>query len=383
MDFGHDNPNGPRYATPEMLDAERDAAPGVPTIIATHQWGARALVVDETRIYWTTTYALGSIGDLSVKSCAKTDCAGTLVTYWITYWSAPPSGYSVVDRLVVNKSHVFWTSVSESTSFETYTILSCPIAGCNGPPSVIAEPVFPTVLVVDDAYLYWLSTDATIQKCPVSGCGKKPDRVAKLDATANVALVADESHLYWGTRAGSFSTISTVPKDGSEPPRVLAHPGDQPDGLAVDATHVYWTESSRNYVYEACPQPRALSSGLNPHGDASVKACPLTGCVNEPTVLASQIDISTMLHVNGDRSYWFTHSGERPESFYPPPSELLERRLNDDGSSPSVLTTVAGGPCDLAVDATHVYWTDWGSGPPLDGDAPPPDGAVKRLRRRP
>src|SRR5689334_2581396 len=52
LDLGHEDVAAPHYATPETIASEQDAGPGVPTIIASNQYGAIDIAISGTRVYW-------------------------------------------------------------------------------------------------------------------------------------------------------------------------------------------------------------------------------------------------------------------------------------------------------------------------------------------
>jgi len=355
----------PEYARPDRSDS--DAASNGPTWVATHQYGGDALLLDETRVYWSTSGAAPQPDannstcwtceeSFVLRSCAKSDCAGTLVTYWRS-----PS-YQV--QIGVNRTGIYWTETKHLQS--TSAILTCPIAGCVGRPAIVIFDIFSSALVVDDSYVYWLSPDATLLKCDVNGCGQTPTFLARTN-NARVdwpgVLAATTTNLYWIETTNGTSAIMTLPKDGSEPPRVIADGLHQPQSLAVDAQNVYFTEG---------------------YSFGTVKSCPLVGCVGEPTVIASAQRYPALLAVAEDRAYWFT-STRGPPYFWRGESgalaQLVGCPISGCGPNPTVLVGDEVGPHGIGVDATHVYWTRYGEVVSRPNGIYN-DGAVMRMRRR-
>jgi Domain of unknown function (DUF5050) len=127
-------------------------------------------------------------------------------------------------------------------------------------------------------------------------------------------------HLYWA--AGG--TIWEANLDGSNPRAIVTGQPD-PAGVAVNASHLYWTDS----------------------GSGAIWAANLDGS-NPQAIVTGQISPAGVA-VNASHLYW-TDSGAIWEA-------------NLDGSNPQVIVT---GQNDagfgVAVDASHLYWTDTDGG---------------------
>ena len=365
LDLGHDQStpppivDGPRYATREELAAESSADPSVPTVMATHQYGAVSLAVDDTRVYWITQGVPETLPGQCprecavVRSCAKDDCAGTIITY--AYLQSSPR------LLAVSQTSVFWDRWGGRTP--TPQIVTCPIAGCQGAPVVIASGVSPIGLVADESHVYWQSSDAALLRCPVQGCAGAPELVASLDQfSPQDTLTLDGGNLYWltGNGAAKPGGVATVPKDGSAPPRFIVEGVLMPRSLAVQDHTVYWSES-----YTA----------------AAVKRCPFAGCSATPLVLASLAEFPALLDVDGDRAFWFlstsTWTGRAGQDA---PAQLVQCSVDGCGSSPTVLVTEPHGPVALAADATHIYWAASGEKKSHEFEEYD-DSNIQRLRR--
>jgi hypothetical protein len=268
-------------------------------------------------------------------------------------------------RIGVNHTGIYWTETKLGQGIAA--ILTCPIAGCVGRPAIVVSDIASWAMVVDDSFVYWLSIDSMLLKCGIDGCGQNPTVVARAD-NARVAgpglLAASATHLYWAaTTSGTNLTgaIMTVPKDGSEPPRVIADGLHLPQSLAVDTRNIYWTES---------------------YSFGTVKTCPLEGCVGEPTVLASNQRYPALLGVAGDRAYWFTSTQGSPSFWqgWMDGAQLVTCPITGCGPNPTVLVGEEASPHGIGVDATHVYWTRYGIAVPGPNGSYN-DGAVMRLRR--
>jgi hypothetical protein len=342
--------------------------------MATHQYGADAVALDDTRVYWSTR---GFGPDSSsvqgvVRSCVKTNCAGTVVTYADTY-AAPgtaslaawPGGHTVI---AVGNAEIYWVMTTSSNT----VIQACPIGGCADAPKVIATDVSPRDLVVDDAYAYWLSSDWTLQRCAIAGCGRSPELLTVISGGS--ALVQREAQLYWiASQTGPSATgaIMTLPKDGSSPARTVvdgvrrgasAEGVQMPAALAVDATNVYWLETG--------------SLG-------AVKTCPRTGCVGAPMTIAAEQSFPYWLAIDAENAYWFSFQGAWWAG-KDVATQLVRCPLTGCGADPVVLATNQVSSLDIALDKTHVYWSNFGASKPMGhGVGRYFDGAIMRARIAP
>jgi hypothetical protein len=148
-----------------------------------------------------------------------------------------------------------------------------------------------------------------------------------------------------------------------------------PQGVAVDATNVYWTNSTTGEV-EACaksgcnsipttlvsdasvlyPQSIVTAAGsfyylvYNFSNPGSVLACAASGCNNQPTTVASNQIGPSALAVDASNLYWTNQAGQ-----------VMQCELGGCSGGPTALATGLGGPFSiggLAVDAANVYWSD-------------------------
>ena len=128
------------------------------------------------------------------------------------------------------------------------------------------------------------------------------------------------SHLYWA--AGG--SIWEANLDGTNPQVIVTGQHD-PAGVAVNASHLYWTGSGDGSIWEA------NLDGTNPQAVVTGQLAPAGVAVN-----------ASHLYWTGDGSIW---------------------EANLDGTNPQVIVT---GQYDagfgVAVDASHLYWTDTDGG---------------------
>jgi hypothetical protein len=340
LDVGDSASAAPEYAGPVSPGVDGGTEIVGPTPVANHQYGALAVAVDDSRVYWTTDLASAALGETGVvRSCAKADCAATVVTY--ATWQG-------AGRIAVNHDRVFWNAPGG--------VVACPLEGCAGTPAAITV-IQPAELLADDRAVYLVSAvDATLLSCPVDGCPGDPTVLALVD-DPEAKIAADEKYLYWSEAGSADSgTIKAIPKDASAPVRTIVSGLHLPRAVAVDADRVYWAEY--------------YSPGI-------IRSCPIAGCVAEPTTLAIGQSYPGGLTVDQAHAYWFTtaapYGGQGP-------GQIEQCPLDGCGSNPTVLAADQPSPTGLAIDPSFVFWTNTGQAV----HAAPPvglyyDGSVNRV----
>ena len=147
--------------------------------------------------------------------------------------------------------------------------------------------------------------------------------LAGLAATAIAAPAANADFVYWANLGGT--SIGRADTDGTGVDQSFITGAAGPCGVAVSATHVYWTNS-------------------NPPGSVGRANLDGTG-VNQSFVPAIGTG-SCGVAVNDTHVFWAAGGGGNTIG-----------RANIDGSSPNDnFITGTEQPCGLTVNDTHVYW---------------------------
>ena len=183
---------------------------------------------------------------------------------------------------------------------------------------------------------------------------------------AGPGLGLDVDHIYW---AGASQTISSANLDGSDP-QTLVSGQNGPIGVAVDGSHLYWTNQNDGSVWEANrdgSSPHVISSaglagwdiavggghlywtvlGRPPAGGAIWEAN-LDG--SDPHAIVTGQATPVGIAVNPGSIYWSTTGGNSAGA-----GEIWQANL--DGSSPHAIVTGQFEPLGVAVNSGNLFWT--------------------------
>lgn len=288
-----------------------DSGDSGPVVLASGQTAVR-LAVNATDLYWTNEGKTETAPDGGV-----TYLGGQVMRL-------PLAGGSPV-TLITNQDHplgialdginVYWTNSGIGT------VMDIPLAG--GTPTLLASGQnAPGSIADDDANLYWLNAGGA-QVVSFPKHGGTPNVLAQGTAGGQGNIAVSPTNIYWtDTNAGAVRSfpIAVVPGPGT----LIASGLIAPDGLALDATSVFWI--------------------LETSGGA-VERAPLGG--GPATTLATGQSGSFGLAVDDTNVYWTNFVKDGSVMSVP-----------KSGGSPTVLASGQIEPDGIVVDASHhVFWT--------------------------
>jgi hypothetical protein len=151
---------------------------------------------------------------------------------------------------------------------------------------------------------------------------------------------------------------------------IVAASEPSPQGLAIDATQIYWTNTGANGDVESCPLSSCtnggavLVSGLSSpnavlsagghawwtnFGASTLQRCAVSGCNGTATTMATMSPLSTGFgRLAADATtLFFTDAGNGKVHACP---------LSGCGAGPTTLATGQANAWGIAVDDTNVYW---------------------------
>lgn len=192
---------------------------GTPTTLAMNETKPVDVVVDATNVYWIRATA-GTI--------MKMPKAGGTPTLVATAADAR--------RLAVDDTHLYWTRNANGIG----GVSRIALAGGSVEPLVTGR-LGVHELALDSSSVFY-STSTVVEK--IAKAGGTPTTVAGTTGLPE-GVVLEGSTLFLRDDS-SGGTVKTVPKAGGTATTIVTD--DQPTGLAVDATHIYWSSDARRIV---------------------------------------------------------------------------------------------------------------------------------------
>lgn len=220
----------------------------------------------EARIYWGNS-GTGTIG--------RAELDGTGANQGFITGAGSPGG------MAVNYRHIYWVS-----SRDDGTIGRANLDGTGANPNFITGAGNPLGLAVDGAHIYWANnvSGGSIGRANLDGSSANSSFVTGASFPTGVAV--DGSHIYWANYSprgigranldGSAATASFIPVSTTS----------QLGGVTVNATHIFWADLGAT-VGSMAPIGRANLAGSGPNPNF------ITGATN-PNGLA----------VDGSHIYW-------------------------------------------------------------------------------
>jgi virginiamycin B lyase len=180
-------------------------------------------------------------------------------------------------------------------------------------------------VAVDRSHIYMANSgQCAIGRANLDGSGVNNDFITGLANSCPIQVEVDGSHIYWSGNGPSGGVVGRANLDGSRVNQTFITNATSIFGVAVDSSHVYWTDFVDGTIGRA-----------NLDGSSANQSF-ITGA-------SSPVGVT----VNGANVFW-TNNGTGDIG-----------RAGLDGSSPNQSFITGGsGPYGVAADGAHVYWAN-------------------------
>jgi hypothetical protein len=325
--------------------------------------------------------AAGACGDTSTDAkncgrcghdCGKGACTGGVCEAFVVMPALNgPTG------LAVNGEHVF---VADNANFEILRASKVDGSGLKKIASSQPNVYFPQGVAIDPEYVYWAnsaSPGGSIKRCPLDGCGAMAalELAYPLDEPTN--LVLDGPTLYWAEHTGGVVRKADKLDGANQVTLVPLSSGESPRRIALDATHVFYTDDSTNSaglhrIAKAGGDPAYLSNDRSTSvavagedvffsgGELGagilyrLKKADLGQPGAAPTPFVTSLITAPIDAVADDRFIYLALMGYPDEKN----GAILACPLN--GDTPIALATGLISPDSIALDESFVYWSNYG-----------------------
>jgi hypothetical protein len=175
-------------------------------------------------------------------------------------------------------------------------------------------------------------------------------------------LAVDATNVYWSTNGVDQCAINNCATTQTQ----LANNGAV-FGIAVDATSVYWVSfnGAMKCAIGGCGGNPTVLGGTGvglfgyvavdttnvywPDGNGNINKCAVGGCGGTPTVLASSQGNVRAIAVDATSVYWTISNN---------PGSVMKCAIGGCGGTPTTLASGLNTPGTLVVDATSAYWSN-------------------------
>jgi virginiamycin B lyase len=219
-----------------------------------------------------------------------------------------------------------------------------------------------------DAFVYWSNDDGSIGRANLDGSGAETlISVSETGAYLPFGIAVDAQHIYWDD--SSNGTIGRANLDGSHvnDSFITAVAHSAPEGVAVDGQYIYWDNTNTDTIGRANLDGSGVNESFITGGDApdalavdgqyiywanfgsdTVGRANLNGSDVNNSFITDPPSVVSGVAVNGQYVYWSSRAAG------------TIGRANLDGSNIQHIASNQESPLGLAVDNQYVYWANEG-----------------------
>jgi hypothetical protein len=289
--------------------------------------------------------------------------------------------------IALDSTSVYWMNRTYSQLTGSYTgveVMKCAKSGCGNAPTLLVSGSWhaPTRLVVIGSYVYW-AADNLVARCATDGCAVGGPTVLSGDGLVATDIAVGATTIYVGDSYNSG--LDTCPIDGVGTTVLWSatFPGESPIAISVDGATVYFAAAGPNLFAcgpDGCSPGMVMNSGggtatslavdgtnfylgVNPNlGSAQILSCGEAACPMGPTTLVGGIGLCAGMAVDATDVY-FTDWGttDVDAGMQEGAGRVAKCAIAGCNSRPTPMAGYVNLPQQIAVDDAAVYWTDFGS----------------------